>query len=277
MKNSRWLAGVTALGWMLVQPVQGQHAHLNAGAIGSLPGNPLYFTNGDAFATNSGWFLPLRWMSNGVYAGYHVGSLTLTALPATPDNGGPAVGHAAPGATLEARIVSVEGPVGGSWALWDSDGSEDAQALTFSVAVGESAGNGAFRLSENDSSPGSDPYGHVHGRKFTATVPGLYTVGVRLFDVGGNGAGGGPLHPPSTVLRIHMQAGVSIAGMEFQSGQVAVRFAAESGLAYRVERAATPLGPWIPAADSVVGTGRIMTLSIPGSGATAEFFRLSVE
>lgn len=278
MKNSRWLVWLLFLGWMWVAPpVRGQHVHLNAGAMGSLAGNPLYFSNGDAFATNTGWFLPLRWTTNGVYAGFHVGSLTLTALPSTPDNGGPSVGHASPGATLEARIVSVEGPAGGSWGFWDSDGSEDAPALTFSVAVGETHGTGTFRLSENDGSPGSDPYGHVHGRKFTATTPGLYTVGVQLFDISGNGSGGGPVHPPSTVLRIHMQAGITIAGMEVQAGAVAIRFAAELGRTYRVERAASPQGPWSLATDAVVGAGRIITLSVPSSGGTAEFFRLLVE
>jgi hypothetical protein len=262
---------------LMARSVLGQHAHLNAGAMGSLPGNPLYFANGDAFATNSGWFLPLRWTTNEVYAGYHLGSLTLTALASTPDNGGPSVGHAAPGANIEARIVSLEGPVGGAWAFWDSDGSEDAPALTFSVPVGETHGTGAFRLSENDGAAGADPYGHVHGRKFTATLPGLYTVGIQLFDISENGNGGGPLHPPSNVLRVYMQAGVTIAGIEVQSGAVAVRFAAETGLTYRVQRATSPQGPWSAATEGVLGAGRVVTAPVSLSGGAAEFFRLSVE
>lgn len=64
-----------------------------------------------------------------------------------------------------------------------------------------------FPLSESDGSPESDPYGHIHGRRFTATKPGVYTAWFRAFDTSVNGANGGPIHAPSEALPIRFLAG----------------------------------------------------------------------
>jgi hypothetical protein len=73
----------------------------------------------------------------------------------------------------------------------------DATEITFTVPVGTTAGTNRFALSENDGTAGADPYGHIHGRMFSATVPGWYVAGFRLVDTGRNGPGGGPRHAPS--------------------------------------------------------------------------------
>jgi hypothetical protein len=267
-----WLAG-----WMLLWAglVRAQHSHLNAGAIGSTAGNPLYFANGDLFVAESGYFLPLRPATNGVYAGYHHGGIALTALASTSNFGGPAFGHAAPGTRIEAVVETVEGPVGGEVGFWESDGEEDATALTFSVPVGERQGLQGFRLSELGGLPGVDPYGHIHGRKFTATLPGFYTVGIRLVDTGGNGPGGGPLHARSELFRIHLQAGVTVAEVRLQTGGIAVRFAAEAARQYWIERT-DRLGDeadWRSVVGPVQGAGRLVweTVSFVGE---AGFYRL---
>jgi len=59
-----WLVATIAV-WTMAARAIGQHAHLNAGAVDSLAGNPLYFPNGFNFITNSGYFLPLKFETNG--------------------------------------------------------------------------------------------------------------------------------------------------------------------------------------------------------------------
>jgi hypothetical protein len=275
----RWVAAAIAC-WAMSATAIGQHAHLNAGAVGSLAGNPLYFPNGFNFITNSGYFLPLKFETNGPYAGHHQGSLTLTALAATGDNGGPAFGHAAFGVRVEAEVVQVDGPAGGTFGFWDSDGEEDATELTFSVPVGERAGIRRFRLSENQGQPGDDPYGHIHGRRFSATVPGLYVVGFRLVDTGGNGAGGGPKHLPSEIFPIYMQAGTTVGGISVEGGTLTVVYASERLKRYWLERSARfPAAPsdWLPVAGPLAGTGKVERLTGVPLADGEGWFRLRVE
>lgn len=272
-------------GWMLAwgwgASVLGQHAHLNAGAMGSVAGNALYFANGFNFVTNSGYFLPLKAETNGPYAGHHQAPLTLTALPATGDNGGPAFGHAAPGTRIEVEVVTVTGPAGGQFGFWDSNGEEDATELTFTVPVGEKDGRQRFRLSENQGEPGADPYGHIHGRRFSATVPGLYVIGFRLVDTGGNGAGGGPLHPASEIFPVYMQAGLTVAGIELDGDGIAVSFAAEKGRTYRLERTLDlPVSGgagWTVVAGPFVGGGAILRVGGLPMEREVAWYRLTVE
>jgi hypothetical protein len=274
-----WLAAVIA-GWALAATAMAQHAHLNAGAVGSTAGNPLYFANGFNFITNSGYFLPLKFETNGPYAGHHQGYLTLTSIPATGDNGGPAFGHAAFGARIEAEVVQVDGPVGGTFGFWDSDGEEDATELTFSVPVGERAGTQRFRLSENQGQPGDDPYGHIHGRRFSATVPGLYVVAFRLVDKGGNGPGGGPLHPASEVFPVYLQAGTTVGGVSVEGGALTVVYASERLKTYWLERASrfpASAEDWSPVAGPLAGTGKVERLTGVPMADGEGWFRLRVE
>ena len=53
---------------------------------------------------------------------------------------------------------------------------------------------------------GADPFGHLHGRNFTATVPGESVVGFKLFDTSVNGAAGGAIHTSSEVLNVKFAA-----------------------------------------------------------------------
>jgi hypothetical protein len=264
-----------------VHSASGQHAHLNAGAIDSAAGNRLYFANGFNFVTNSGYFLSLKAETNGPYAGYHQAPLTLTALPATGDNGGPAFGHAALGTRIEAEIVSVSGPAGGAFGFWDSDGEEDATTISLIVPVGEKAGTGSFVLSENDGSPGADPAGHIHGRRFSATLPGLYVVGFRLRDTGGNGPGGGPIHPESEVFPMYMQAGVTIAAVQVEGSTVVIRFAAEKSRTYWIEKAlrfpSTSPSDWQVVGGPLIGAGKIETIRDLPAVSSVALFRLRME
>lgn len=189
------------------QPALAQHGHLNAGAVGQNQGDRLKFANGDAFAASSGYVKELSLATSGTYAGFYQGGITLTALPATPANGGPVPDASAPGSFLMVGVVSVDGPLGGSFGIWE----EGATSPTLSYSVGYDAvvPTGLLALSDAENgagAAGADPFGHLHGRRFTATEPGEYSVDFKLFDVSANGTGGGPIHTPSEVLTVKFSA-----------------------------------------------------------------------
>ena len=181
-----------------------QHGHLNAGAVGQNQGDKLSFANGSIFAADSGYAKVLAPQSSGAYAGFYQGGITLTALATTVANGGPAAGASAPGSFLEARITSVAGPAGGYFSFWE----EGATVPTFSYASGTTGATATFALSDAGNgagTAGADPFGHLHGRTFTVSAPGDYTVGFSLTDTSKNGTGGGPIHADSDTLYIHFQ------------------------------------------------------------------------
>lgn len=181
-----------------------QHGHLNAGALGQNQGDKLYFANGSIFAADSGFAKELAPQSSGNYAGFYQGAITLTALATTVANGGPAVGAAAPGSLIMARVTSVQGPDGGYFSFWD----HEATVPSFSYASGTTGANGVFALSDSSigaGTAGGDPFGHIHGRAFTVSAPGEYTVGFSLFDASNNGLNGGPIHADSDTLFIKFQ------------------------------------------------------------------------
>src|SRR5688572_8810234 len=71
-----------------------QHQHVNAGAISTTAGAPLYFINGDSFVTNSSWVFNSVLRSNGPPAGLYDAAVTFTAAGSDGFDGPPA----APGA-----------------------------------------------------------------------------------------------------------------------------------------------------------------------------------
>ncbi len=209
MKQHRMIrANILALFFALAAwTAQAQHGHLNAGAVGQNQGDRLNFANGDIFAASSGYVKELPLATSGTYVGYYEGGITLTALATSVANGGPAAGASAPGSFIMVGITSVSGPAGGSFGLWE----EGATSPTVSYSVGYDVSSPTALIALSDASIGAgtvggDPYGHLHGRRFTATEPGLYTVEFKLFDTSINGAGGGPIHTPSEDLAIRFNA-----------------------------------------------------------------------
>lgn len=182
-----------------------QHGHLNTGAVGVNPGDKLNFANGAAFAASSGYIKQLNYTNSGNYAGYFEGSISFTALPTTVANGGPVPGAAAPGSFIRARIDSVTGPSGASFAFWE----DHASVPTISYRVGSSEPSATWALSDASSGAGTlggDPFGHLHGRRFTTDSAGDYTVRFSLLDSSTLGPGGGPIHAPSDPLTIAFRA-----------------------------------------------------------------------
>ena len=82
--------------WLAGMPVRAQHAHIYAGAIGTGPGQPLWFENGALWDTNSwggyGQSPACIYMDDNIpdlYPGLFQTAITFTAEPATIFNGGP--------------------------------------------------------------------------------------------------------------------------------------------------------------------------------------------
>jgi hypothetical protein len=215
---------VAILAFSFQLQVHAQHGHLNAGAAGTTHGDRLIWANGADFIAPSGYVKTLDYTNTGRFAGYYQGGITPTALPATAERGGPDPDASALGSYLQFRIACLEGPPGGSFGFWEAG----ATAPSISLARGETSTN-LWRLSESDGSPGSDPFGHIHGRRFSATKPGIYKVAFTAIDTSTNGAGGGPIHTPSEELPIWFQAGINIQSIEPEALQTRIRFGAAAG------------------------------------------------
>ena len=260
----------------LVSPLRAQHFHLNAGAQSQAQSSPLFFQNGGAFVTNSGFVMPLPFNVSGLQAGHFAtASLTPTAI------GTGFFDAPAPGTQVRLRFVSVTGPGGGSFGVWDVPGfneeEEPATALTYNVPVGTTNGTQSILLSQNAAEPSADPFGHIHGRGFSATKPGLYIVTVQAYDDSPNGTPSGAIHTPSILLPIYFQAGVTIAGFERDSNQVTVTFASRTGSSYYVQATGTPenSASW----QDLVGpfTGNLLqTATDANVNEVARFYRLRV-
>lgn len=246
------------------------HGHLNVGAESQTPGSKLIFANGAAFATNSGYVKTLTFTNASTYAGYFQGNTTFTALPATADNAGPDPQAPLLGAYIAAQLVSLEGPTGGEFALWETG----ATTPTYTIKSGEAAGTNSWILSENEGLAGTDPYGHIHGRRWTLTKPGLYKLGLRALDLSTNGVNGGPLHTPSDIIYTFVEAGVNVTMIEPDVDHTQVRFVAPLGTTWQVEAATDITGGWNPIGDPVVGNDLIHEVADETEVAGQRYYRV---
>lgn len=256
------MASTLAVFWLWASGSQAQHVHVNAGAAHTTPGAPLYFQNGFVYDASAAYNVYLSFTNAGTFSGLHQGAgVSFTALASTPENGGPAPGHAADGAFLQLRFVSMAGPPGGVFGVWTRDeGDPSVSSPLFTVPVGTDAGTNLMALSESDGSPGADPYGHVHGRTFTATEPGLYTLGCRIVDTSTHGEGGGPIHTPSLLYYFHFQAGLTISSWSMNSNSFALTFGTAAGRTYYVESASDlEVRNWTTFAGPFIGNNHLQT------------------
>ena len=225
------------------------HGHLNVGAVGTNQNDQLTFDNGEDFNTETNYVKTLTFANSSTYAGYYQGNLTFTVLAATIDFLGPVDNAPALGSRIFAQLISVEGPAGGVFAFWDTGATEP----TFNLPCG-TTGTNTWRLSQNDGSPGTDPFGHINGRRFTATKPGISTVGFRALDFSTNGVNGGPIHTPSDVIKMYFQAGDNIKAIKPDADHTQVTFGARAGYTWQVQTT-TALNPfdWQPTGAPVAG------------------------
>lgn len=233
--------------------------------IGATVSSQINFYNGADFSTDNNYVNTLTWTNAGPYGGYYVGNITFTALSGFDPE------PAAPGSVIYAQLLSVEGPPGSAFAFWE----RGATAPTISLSAGTS-GTNLFKVSENDGSPGSDPYGHVHGRRFTATAPGIYTVTFRALDLSTNGPGGGPIQTPSDPLKIFFQAGIHLKSVMPETEGVSVKFGAKFGLNWQLEANdnLNSTANWISVGEPVAGNDQFVEVIDPRPQGTNCFYRV---
>lgn len=268
---------IVVLGWGASLLPGRADTHIFGGALGTNQNDKLFFSNGGAFdATLGGYYFPQVLRTNGLNAGHYRGEvISFTALAALPENGGPIPGHAAFGAQLAVQVVSLAGPAGGSFAFWEGDGESDLGNITFSVPVGTTNGTNHLLISQNGGEPETDPYGHIHGREFTTSLPGTYLVGFRVIDVSGNGAGGGAIHSPSDVLQVRFQAGLRIDAIQTFSNRVTASFRSPPGISNVLEATTALAGSnWLPAAAPLRGNNSLQTFTDTNAPAGNRFYRL---
>jgi hypothetical protein len=251
------------------------HGHLNVGAVSREPGSKLAFDNAADFSIESQYVKTLTFASVGQYASLYEGNITLTALHSLDPFGDPVPGGPLPGAFIVAEIVSVDGPAGGAFQFWETN---SAAAPAVSIPSGSTNVNFRFELSEaalGAGEPGGDPFGHIHGRRFTATAPGIYTVSFRAMDTSKNGENGGALHSPSDVLSVHFEAGVNMAKAARENGQTRITFAAPASYSWQLQRAASlPASQWTDVADPVIGNDTFVEMIDDPPEVSKSFYRI---
>lgn len=266
------------------------HDHLAAGAASNGVGTPLVFENDATYGGDSGFVFNLTTgATNGLYQGfYYTGDLVFSALAATPDYGGPDPGAAAIGAFIQVKLFSVEGPPGGSFGFWETtENGVDSTNLTWSLPVPYANGTNLIHVSESNGSSGSDPYGHIHGRIYSFTKPGLYKLTWQFVDSSTNGPNGGPVDLPSAPFYLYFQADLTVGGVTSGTNGVVVTFATPSNIPdsgvgpatnYTLEgsRSVGPGAGWQPVGDALVGDDHLHTMAIPATN-PAQFFRLRTD
>jgi hypothetical protein len=259
---------------------QAQHIHISAGALSGEPGSKLFFWNGYLYDTNSyGGITPACiYMNNKdrLYPGLYQTAASFTALPATLWTGGPTPYAAEQGAYIEMVLLSVQGPPGGEIAFWEE--TEDGSATTkmFGLPVGTTNSTRRFNLSEGIEFPDPDPFGHIHGRRFTASKPGLYTVGVQLIDTSRAGPNGGPIHSPSDTNYFYFQAGLFNDYISKSNNTVSVRFGSQGFNNYYLEMSSTlPPTNWVTLGTNIGGNhSDLHTLVDTNATGAMRFYRI---
>lgn len=250
-------------------PVEARFA-LQLGASGPAEGAALSLLNASDVTADSGLVLNLRATETGRYER----RVTILSVPATAQNGGPAIQHASLGACVQFELVSLEGPNGSSLAFTTADGA----APLASISAGEQERAVRIRVTAHEGLQGLDPYGRLDDCSIVADTPGLYYIEFRLVDTSTNGTGGLPLHAPSHLYRVCLQAGVTIGTLEIRSGHAVARFGGAQGRMFYLERKAA-FGDdirWETVAGPSAGADRLLELEDPEPIALNGFYRLRV-
>lgn len=265
-------AGLCLLG---ARRLEAQHGHLNAGAASWDQNSKLQFDNGAAFVAASGYVKTMVYSNTGTFASTYNGNISLTVLHSTNGLGEKVNGSPAPGSFIVVEIVSVKGPEGGSFTFWEEERPQ--------LVVPSGTTQGGFRYELSDAAlgagqPGNDPYGHIHGRRFSLDKPGIYEIGLRAIDISANGVGGGPIHSPSDVLLVMFQAGINIASVEPDVDHSHIRFGAMANFLWQLESIdSLSSTEWWPVGDPIAGSDGFVEIEDDRPVVPTRFYRVKGE
>lgn len=169
----------------------------------------------------------------------------------------------AAGSRPRVELLSVQGPPGGAVAFWEAG----ASAPSWSRAAGWTA------TSEDRPSlityEDQTGYGHIHGRIFTVTHPGSYTLVFRAVDDAG-------LRAPSTPRSLALDALAPPAlALRVEASTALLSFVCRANLTYDLQ-VSTDLVTWsgVEPHLAIFGTGGQLELSDPLAGRPRVFYRL---
>jgi hypothetical protein len=280
MTNLQTLTALLCGAALFGASARAQHIHIAAGAESGEQDARLFFSNGFLFDVNSyGGVTPACiYMEDNdpLYPGLYQTSASFIALPSSPWTGGPTPFAAQPGTHIEMIIRSVEGPAGGEIGFWVENEEATETRKQFVVRSGQSGSTNRFNLSEGVTFPEYDPFGHIHGRRFTATKSGLYTVGVQLIDTSTLGPGGGPFHSPSLTNYFYFQAGLQISQLSMTNGVFGVRFGSRGFQNYFLDATdSLPATEWTTLGH-IIGAAHsdLHWLEDPGATNAMRFYRI---
>ena len=262
---------------LALHAVAQDHGHLYISAYSQQPGAQLYFDNGGIFELTSGYVKTLVLNTNSAsrYVGRYDGNITVTPRSTNTLRGADyGTNAAAPGSVIYFQIGRVEGPAGGAFEFWESTGTVPA----ISIAVG-SGGTNLVKVTEAAGAPGDDPYGHIHGRRFTATVPGIYRATIRALDISTNGPAGGPNHTPSAPITIAFQADFNIASVSRTNSVATVKFGTATTHDCTLQANTNLLlsNGWVDVGSKLRGTDYFQSVQDAAATNSARFYRVLAE
>lgn len=253
------------------------HGHLYIGAYSKQPGAQLYFDNATIFDLASGYVKTLAFNSNSAsrYVGRYDGNITVTPRSTNTLRGADyGANAAAPGSVIYFQITHVDGPTGSAFEFWENTGTQPA----FRVPTGGSA-TSMVKVTEALGAPGDDPYGHIHGRRFTATVPGIYRVTLVAFDISTNGPAGGANHTPSAPITIAFQAGFAIGSVTRTNNIATVRFGTAATHDFTLQANTNLLSSngWVNISAKLRGNDYFQSVQDPNATPATKFYRILTE
>jgi hypothetical protein len=240
---------IWALGFYLISTVAFAHSHIDVQAtatgqlnlVGATSETMLYVPPGEPFTLYAPQFP----------GGYYATELTFSSEdPLTPN------------ALPRIQLLSVSGPEGGSLAFWETG----MTTPTWARATGWVASGGDF--------PGFITYedetgvGHIHGRLFTATHPGDYTVVFRAVDDSGTRT---PSEPKTVVFTVLETPRLTI---QMQSGTIRLGFTSRPDLSYDLQVSTTLAANDWTTIQFASGTGTEIQFTDPLADRPRVFYRL---
>lgn len=241
-----------ALGLSLLSPVLSAHSHVDVQAgpsgqlvlVGATKETMVYVPPGEPFTLYAPRFP----------GGYYATELTFSSEdPLTPN------------ALPRIQIISVSGPAGATFAFWEAG----ATTPTWTRATGWNASGGDYPefITYEDASG----VGHIHGRLFTATHPGTYTVAFRAID-GTASAPRAASAPYVATIEVLATPPLSI-GVADRIARLS--FASRTEFTYDLQ-SSTDLVTWtnVPAHQFVAGTGGAIEVTDALAERVRVFYRL---